>query len=82
MIADSTDEAAAYVAGALYCEYAGVVVPVVKPQFVKAAQIAKSIMNKPGAMVSAQDEGHLRTFVFTRMLYWNAGMTYDSTGYR
>jgi hypothetical protein len=78
---DTLDEAAAYIAGALYGEYAGIATGG-PPQFGQATQIAQSIMNQPGAMISAQDTANIRTTIAARQVYSSMGVTYNSTVYR
>jgi hypothetical protein len=64
------DEAAAYVAGALFILYDNTNVSTAKqPVFVKAYQIANSIMNVRGAVVPAADVMSMRNIVAGDTLY-------------
>jgi hypothetical protein len=80
-VTDTQDEAAAFVAGALYMLYAGASFTGA-PAFVKAIQIARSIQGQKGAIVPARDEGHLRAFIAAHPVYSEAGINYCSTLYR
>ena len=51
------------------------------PLYIKADQVARSIKDRKGALVSAQDEANLRTFVACTAVYWNEGVTYSSQLY-
>ena len=82
LVPNSQNEAAAYVAGALYLRYIGAASPNSLPQMVKADLIAKSIMAQRGAMVSESDAANLRVWVTTRPVYRDIGVTYSSTVYR
>ena len=84
-VADTQDEAAAYVAGSLYMFYIGksfTGAPGAPLVFVKADQIARSIQDQKAAIVSARDEGHLRAVVATDPLYSEFGINYYSLVYR
>jgi hypothetical protein len=78
LIAATQNEAAAYVAGALYDLYVGSPNGSFQPIFIKAAQIAQSIKDRKGALVSPQDEANLRAFIAFHPVYSNAGKTYSS----
>ncbi len=86
MVADTQDEAAAYLAGSLYMIYIGT--PFTNPNtiaplnYLKADLIAQSIQGKKGAIVSTQDEANLRAFVASIPLYSNVGVNYYSMVYR
>jgi hypothetical protein len=78
LIPDTQNEAAAYVADALYTLYSGSSNSSPQPIFIKADQIAQSIKDRKGAMVSPQDEANLRAFVAFHPVYSNDGKTYTS----
>jgi hypothetical protein len=81
-VADTQDEAAAYVAGSLYMIYAGAPYNSPTLPYAKADQIARSIQGKKGAIVPARDEGHLRAFVASHPVYSQMGVDYYSLVYR
>ncbi len=78
LIASTQNEAAAYVAQALYTLYVGSSGSYFEPIFIKADQIARSIKDRKGAVVSPQDEANLRAFIAFLPLYSNEGKTYSS----
>jgi len=78
LITHTQNEAAAYVADALYTLYIGSSNSSFEPIFIKAFQIAQSIKDIPGAVVSPQDEANLRAFIAFHPVYSNAGKTYTS----
>jgi hypothetical protein len=82
LVPDTQNEAAAYVAEALYMRYLGSSVGNGLPQWVRADLIAKSIMGQPGAIVPKTDEDNLRVLVAMRPVYFQSGITYSSTKYR
>ncbi len=82
LMPDTQEEAAAYVAEALYLRYDGFPSSASNPQLVKADLIAQAIMGRPGALVSKRDEDNLRVWITTRPVYYESGVTYSSTTYR
>lgn len=80
--ADTQDEGAAYVASSLYLLYNGQDWGSGSDfHHVVASQVAHSIMNKKGALVSPNDEARLRAAVTFHPVYRNMNVTYDSTVY-
>jgi hypothetical protein len=75
-VRDSLDEAAAYIAGALYLRYSGIQTPQNSPIFVKAHQIATNIQK--GAVVPAKDEEDLRYLIIAQPLYYSIGARFTA----
>jgi hypothetical protein len=85
-VADTSNEAAAYVAGALWNLYAGSPIPrksfVTAPLVVEANIIADRIKNPPGGLVSAEELARLRAFIAIHPTYYNLGVNYFSHVYK
>jgi hypothetical protein len=80
--ADTQDEGAAYVAGSLYLLYNNLDWgPGNDFHHVVGSQVARSIMNKKGALVPLTDEARLRAAITFHPAYSQIGVTYSSTVY-
>ncbi|MEJ1158892.1 hypothetical protein [Prosthecomicrobium sp. N25] len=72
---NSEDEAAAYIAGALYYVHAGGPAPVGwHPHWQKAYTIAKSLVGRKGVKIPFHDEMHLRSLIAVRPVYAASGV--------
>lgn len=85
-VADTSNEAAAYVAGALWNLHAGSPIAresfVTAPLIVQANVIADRIKNQPGALVSTEELARLRAFIAINPVYYNMGVNYISHVYK